>query len=272
MLVRASIAAVILWVIVGVVSDGFQRDRPDSRVAATRGLMFGQPPGTGAWNGPLLEPRRATLVPAAGTLGGNPETGGIKNYVGPDIQLSEAHWQGMDTMRLTGELRMKLGYPRGLRGLLIDEVTLNAAAAGLLAGDVITEVGGTPVTTLEGFQQQTRRLRNRQRAAVTVMRKQERKNDGQFAMRPITLALRADQDLGFAQVEAAPMILPGDGRPHSERGPCTQCHAVGVGFELSPDPDLISLPPPPITMDVANKGLSTHRNRGPCLACHVINR
>jgi hypothetical protein len=263
MLVRASCAAVVLWVIAGIVSDGFRSDGSDTNMAVAGGLTFGEQPGAGT----------ATLVPVAQTLGGNPETGGIANYVPREIQLSEAHWQGMDVMRLSGELRKKLKYPSGLKGLLIDEVTLNAADAGLLAGDVITVVGDTPVTTLEGFQRQTRSLRNQRHAAVTVLRKGKMKGgDGRFIMNTATLMLRADRDLGFAQVEGAPMILPGDGRPQSYRGPCTQCHAVGTGFELSPDPDLITLPPAPITMDVANKGLSPHRNRGPCVACHVINR
>lgn len=272
MLVKACVAAVILWVTAGIVSDGFRSDGSENPAASGPIAASGNRSGGDRWNGTVAGPRVATMIPVAAPAGGDPGTGRNRNYVDPDIQIAEAHWQGMDVVPLTDELKRKLRYPMGLDGLLIDEVTLGSAAAGLLAGDVITAVGDAPVTTLKEFQQQTRTLRSRRRGSITVLRKGAMMNDGRFAMSPVALVLAADQDLGFAQLEGAPMILPGDGRPHSYRGPCTQCHAIGVGFELTPDPDLITLPPPSITIEAANEGRSPHRNRGPCSACHTITR
>lgn len=192
------------------------------------------------------------------------------NFIPKQIELSEAHWQGMDTMRLTRELRRKLKFPRGLKGILIDEVTLNAVKSGFLAGDVIVQVNNDRVTTLEEFQQSSRKVRNLSQVPLTVFRKGDQTQNGRFAITRLTLLLRAEPDLGFAQVEAAPMIAPGDGRPHPYRGSCTGCHTIGKGFELTPDPDLIILPPPAITRAAADKGVSPHLDRGPCIACHTI--
>ncbi len=199
-----------------------------------------------------------------------PQTGTPGNFIPKKIALSEAHWQGMDTMRLTSELRRKLRFPRGLKGILIDEVTLNAAKSGFLAGDVIVQVNNDRVTTLEEFQQSSRKVRNLSQVPLTVLRKTDQTQNGRFAITRMTLLLRGEPDLGFAQVEAAPMIAPGDGRPHPYRGSCTGCHTIGKGFELTPDPDLIILPPPVITKATADKGVSPHLDRGPCIACHTI--
>ena len=123
---------------------------------------------------------------------------------------------------------------------------------------------------LEEFQLQTKAVRNRQQATITVLRKGQQADNGLFAMRQITVVLPAESILGFAQAEGAPMILPGAPRPHPYRGPCTTCHTIGVGLELTPDPDLTSLAPPPISQATAETGISPHRDRGPCQACHRI--
>lgn len=194
------------------------------------------------------------------------------NFLPRNIQLSEAHWQGMDVTILTAELRQKLQYPKGLLGILIDEVTLNAGGAGFLAGDIITHVAKIRVTTLEEYQQASRSVRGQRKATLVVLRKGEPNDTGRFSMNRVSLVLPGDPDLGFAQVEAAPMIVPGDGRPHPYRGACTNCHTVGVGFELTPDPDMINLPPPALSHATVVKGISPHRDRGPCEACHLIIR
>jgi hypothetical protein len=269
----AVLALVATTLILGLFGDGFGRE--ESRKAAAAAGQAALPPDLGRSRQAIVAtpaPQAGAMLPAAASPAQNTGAGLPPNYIGRDLELFEAHWQGMDARLLDQELRRKLKYPRGLRGILIDEVTLNAADAGFLAGDVIVDVERTRVTTLEEFQRQTRALRNRRQAAVSVLRKGERKADGRFAMVRITLVLRADPDLGYAQVEGAPMILPGDGRPHPYRGACTRCHAVGVGFELTPDPDLITLPPPPILRGTATQELSPHRDRGPCVACHVITR
>ncbi len=214
--------------------------------------------------------RQAPLAAVRANPWTAPETATPGNFIPKNIALSEAHWQGMDTMRLTSELRRKLRFPRGLKGIMIDEVTLNSAASGFLAGDVIVTVNNDRVTTLEEFQQSSRKVRTLSQVPMTVLRKGDQTQDGRFAITRMTLVLRAEPDLGFAQVEAAPMIAPGDIRPHPYRGACTNCHTIGKGFELTPDPDLIILPPPMITKATADTGVSPHLDRGPCLACHTI--
>ncbi|CAK0756231.1 Multi-heme protein MamP [Azospirillaceae bacterium] len=199
------------------------------------------------------------------------ETQIAPNYIPENLQLFEAHWQGMDARALTSELRRKLRYPVGLEGVLLGEVTLAAGRAGLLGGDVITAVEGQAITNLNEFQEATRTVAGRKQATLSVLRKTKDRNGDRFAAVRMNVLLVSDRELGFAQAEAAPMIKPGDPRPHSDRGPCTQCHAVGVGFELRPDPDLITLPPTPISRDVAVKRTRPHEERGPCEACHVIS-
>lgn len=192
------------------------------------------------------------------------------NFIGDAIKLAEAHWQGMEAVSLTSELRRKLRYPQGLEGLLIDEVTLNAARSGFLAGDIIVNVGNDRIITLEDILRSSMKVRDLTQAPITVLRKADKAPDGRFAMTSVTLVLRAEPYLGFAQVETAPMIPAGATRPHPERGPCTDCHAIGKGLDLTPDPGLINLPPPAISQTTAAKGVSPHRDRGPCVACHVI--
>ncbi|MEI6413279.1 MAG: magnetochrome domain-containing protein [Pseudomonadota bacterium] len=180
-------------------------------------------------------------------------------YVGPNIRLAEAHWQGLEALPLSAELKQKLRLPSTLNGLLIDEVTLNAAVSGLLAGDVLEVVDGTPVNSLEALVQVSKRVQNQTSVAMTVYRK------GQW----FSLTLSAPDNLGFVQAETAPMILPGEIMPHPYRGPCTDCHAIGTTGHIVPDPDGIILPPPPISA----QALATpppHKDRGPCQACHQI--
>jgi len=191
-------------------------------------------------------------------------------FISRDIAFYEAHWQGMDVMELGAELRQKLNYPTSLKGIIVGEVTLNAALSGMLGGDVIIAVQGKRVTTLRGFRRETREVQTRNDAALTVLRKTSAKNGDRYVMNRMTFILRARNPLGFAQVESAPMILAGDQAPHPERGPCTKCHSIGAGQFNMPDPDLITLPPPDITQLQLNRGVSPHQDRGPCLACHQI--
>ena len=194
------------------------------------------------------------------------------NFVPASVQLYEAHWQGMDTRLLTAELRRKLRLPEGLEGILVGEVSLAAGRSGLLGGDVIVAVEGQPVSTLEAFQEASRLVADRIQATISALRKAGPKDPGgtRATMLRLTVTLAAERPLGFAQVEGAPMIKAGDPRPHPDRGPCTQCHSIGSGFELAPDPDLITLPPPVLTREAAARGARPHEDRGPCVACHVV--
>ncbi|MEG3640744.1 magnetosome magnetite formation protein MamP [Magnetococcus sp. PR-3] len=177
-------------------------------------------------------------------------------FVAPNVQFSEAHWQGMEALPLSIELKRKLKLPLDLEGLLIDETSLNAAVSGMLAGDVLVAINGRKVKTLKKMQKETRRVQMDRRASLTVYRKG----------RLLTLTLSEEKNLGLAQVETAPMILPGDIMPHPYRGPCTQCHAIGTTGHITPDPDGIVLPPGPIRAGAK----MPHRDRGPCAACHAI--
>lgn len=193
------------------------------------------------------------------------------NFVPKNMAVDEAHWMGMDVRRLDHEMRVKLRYPAGLRGILVGQVTMESAMSGLLGGDVITQVNNIAVTTLEEFQAASKTVKDLKESSLTVLRKTNVMDTaGRYQMRGMMLALRTDAELGFAQLEGAPMIQPGDPRPHPDRGPCTNCHAIGTGWEVTPDPDLIPMDPPPITQSQADHKLQPHQDRGPCIACHVI--
>ncbi|MBF0281867.1 MAG: PDZ domain-containing protein [Zetaproteobacteria bacterium] len=195
----------------------------------------------------------------------------VPNFLPAKLQLFEAHWQGMDTRRLDAELRQKLKYPKGLKGVMIEEVTLVAAASGLLAADIIVRIMDQRVETLEDFQLATRQFQNETAVNVGVLRPtKELNDDGRYKVQSLSITMQDELPLGFAQVEAAPMILPGSQRPHPHRGACTNCHNIGTGFELATPPDMITLPPPAITMNDVRKGIMPHRDRGECMACHVI--
>ncbi len=290
--ISVTILAVVTTVVIGVWSGGFGLVRRHPGASEASG---GRPTGTvalfpavNAVNGidfSGLAPASAlTTAGGAGassgvTIAGAPLESAVEavapraaNFVPATVELYEAHWQGMDTRLLTAELRRKLRYPEGLEGVLVGEVSLAAGQSGLLGGDVIVGVEGRPVTTLESFQEATRAVADRTQATLQILRKTGAKETRgvRSSMLRLTLALSAERPLGFAQAEGAPMIKAGDPRPHPERGACTQCHSIGRGFELTPDPDLITLPPPVLARDVAARGARPHEDRGPCLACHVI--
>ena len=220
---------------------------------------------------PVFPQANPAMLPAAAivdTTAAPADAGPVaENYMATRLRLFEAHWQGMDGRLMTRELARKLGYPLDLAGVMLGEVTLSAARSGLRGGDIIVKVNDVAVTNIEEFQAVTKEVMNRTEAKVTVLRKDP---NAAGTLRTLSLVLRGDGILGFAQVEGAPQILPGDPRPHSARGVCTECHPIGKGFELTPDPDLISLPPPVLARDVAARGVPAHENSGPCEACHVI--
>jgi membrane-associated protease RseP (regulator of RpoE activity) len=218
-------------------------------------------PGAGTANAPVAH---------VGTQVENiaPANSGI--FMARDLALYEGHWQGMDVMLLDAELRRKLNYPKGLKGVIVNEVTLNAALTGMLGGDVIVAIDSHIVTDLESFKRATYQMRLRSHAPIKVLRKSDAKNGNRYIMNQRVFVLRARGELGFAQMESAPMIMPGEPRPHPDRGPCTKCHSIGDGRFTMPDPDLITLPPPRIKAQDVDKNRSPHGDRGPCLACHTL--
>ncbi|MEO5364240.1 MAG: magnetochrome domain-containing protein [Magnetococcus sp. DMHC-8] len=230
-----------------------------------RPVPAGPPVGPPLAGPPVVQPvAGAPAAPAPyqrqGRVPGGPVRGDLgavpKAYVAPDIQLAEAHWQGMEAIPLTLEIKKKLKFPLDLQGVLLDETTLAAAAAGLRAGDVLVAINGNVVTTLEGMLRESKRVKRQKTVTLTVQRQG----------RLVPIALTVPEELGFAQVETAPMILSGDIAPHPYRGPCTRCHAIGTGGHMVPDPDLVTLPAPTIRANMPRP----HQDRGPCEACHII--
>lgn len=177
-------------------------------------------------------------------------------YFAQNVQLAEAHWQGMEVIPLSTEIKTKLKLPLSLEGVLIDETTLVAAASGFEAGDVLQTVNGNPVRSINDVVRESKRVKRRKTVWMTVLRKGVK----------MRLALSTNEALGFAQAETAPMILPGDIMPHPYRGPCTQCHPIGTTGHMVPDPEMITLPPPVIR----SGAVSPHQDRGPCEACHQL--
>ena len=58
---------------------------------------------------------------------------------------------GMELGKLSPELALTYGVPKGVTGLIVTESAAQAAAAGLLANDVIEAVNGQRVETIADF-------------------------------------------------------------------------------------------------------------------------
>lgn len=175
--------------------------------------------------------------------------------------LVEGHWLGMELIPITPELAQEYNLPAGVTGLLVDEVTLEAAESGLLAGDVLQSVNNYQVKTLEDFAQATRRVESLPAASLGVLRNGK----------PMEITLRSSwYKLGVAQNEAAQPIQPGAISPHKSRGrPCTDCHIIMKnGGQLQTDAGDILPVPPPLTRNAT----PPHSFRGLCNTCHSIIR
>ncbi len=173
----------------------------------------------------------------------------------------EGHWLGLEVIPLTAELATEYQIPNGETGVLVDEVTLEAAESGILAGDMVQSIGGLPTPDLETFFTVTQRERvwEAKRAQVGISRRGSRMT--------FTMTSRNSNMLGFAQMEAAQPIRPGALRPHRYMGPCTNCHIfMKTGGQLATDAGDILPNPPPITKNAK----APHRLRGNCVTCHTI--
>ena len=173
----------------------------------------------------------------------------------------EGHWQGLEVIPLTAELATEYQIPEGQTGVLVDEVTLEAAESGILAGDMVQSIAGLPTPDLKAFFEATQRERVQEakHAQVVVSRRGKKMT--------FTLTARNTNMLGFAQMEAAQPIQPGALRPHRYMGTCTKCHVfMKTGGQLATDAGDIIPNPPPITKDAK----APHRYRGPCATCHTI--
>ena len=173
----------------------------------------------------------------------------------------EAHWIGLEVGPLTAAVAKASNIPPDVTGVLVDEVTLVSADAGLLAGDVITAINGAGINDLKSFKNATRQVAQAHQAEVTIYRRGGYKK----------ITVTTPDDLGLAQVEGAPMILATDRAPHGYYGPCDTCHAIAPGGtnlnQMAKDMgDILSKTAPNI-----KKGTPPpHGNRGTCSKCHVL--
>lgn len=173
----------------------------------------------------------------------------------------EGHWLGLEVIPLTAELARLYDIPQGESGILVDEVTLEAAESGILAGDMIQVIGGLPVRDLREFFNVTQRERVQEAKQVQVGISRR------GVKRSFLMIARNTNMLGFAQMEAAQPIQPGALRPHRYMGACTDCHIfMKTGGQLAVDGGDILPNPPPIPANAK----STHRDRGQCNSCHTI--
>jgi hypothetical protein len=174
--------------------------------------------------------------------------------------LVEGHWLGIELIPLTPELSKEYNVGLDIKGLLVDEISLEGAESGILAGDMIVAVERAATPNLVAFTEATRRVKNRNKAEVLVSRRG----------RLLKFEVSSERALGFSQNEAAQPIVPGAISPHRIRSkPCTACHIImRTGGQLPTDAGDILPNPPPIT-----KGSTPpHEYRGACKDCHVILR
>ncbi|MBF0244811.1 MAG: magnetochrome domain-containing protein, partial [Planctomycetes bacterium] len=172
--------------------------------------------------------------------------------------LSEGHWLGMELLPLTPGLMPLYKVPPGTRGVLIDEICLEAAEAGLLAGDVVVALNGENTPDLASFTAATRRVKDSLKAQLLVSRQ------GQL----VELQISSENPLGFCQNESASPIQPGAISPHKNyTEACTTCHIIMQnGGQLAVDAgDLLPAPPA-----IRQGAVPPHRDRGTCRNCHVI--
>jgi len=181
-----------------------------------------------------------------------------------DKILQEGHWIGLEVVPLTSAIAAANNIPDGISGVLVDEVTLVAAESGIIAGDVITAVGSGQVTDLKSFKAATSLVAALPQTTVTVYRK------GDY-MDIMVNAGGAGEQLGIAQMEAAPMILATDVSPHGYYGPCDRCHTISKTAkntgQLGKDAgDVLVATAPAIQWGAK----APHRDKGTCTNCHSI--
>ncbi|MBF0253579.1 MAG: magnetochrome domain-containing protein [Candidatus Omnitrophica bacterium] len=209
---------------------------------------------SGAFVPVALQNPVAPATPPMGSLPTPKQQGASKKI------LVEGHWVGMELIPLTPELATEYRIPKGTQGLLVDEISLESAESGILAGDMVVAVAGFKTPDLVAFTEATRRVKNKTRAEVLVSRR------GML----LKFTMRAERTLGFSQNEAAQPIQPGAISPHRSRNkPCTECHIIMLtGGQLPTDAgDILPNPPP-----IVKGAVAPHAYRGECKNCHVILR
>ena len=169
----------------------------------------------------------------------------------------EGHWLGMEVGPLTARLAKNLAIPTNVRGVLVDEVTLLSAEQGIMAGDVVVSVAGQDTPDLNQYLEASKKAKSSKEVIIKVYRR------GKY----ISIPIKSNSELGFAQMESAPMIRPSITSPHRYYGPCTNCHTIGNTGQLSADlGDTIKRPLPTVTSGIP----APHRYYGKCALCHKV--
>ena len=173
-------------------------------------------------------------------------------------ELVEGHWLGMEVIPLVPELAKEFNIPANTKGILIDEIALESAESGVLAGDMVVAVDGYATPDIYAFTEATRRVRNRTQAKILVSRRRQL----------LEYTIQAERPMGFSQNESAQPIKPGAISPHRSRGKaCTECHIImETGGQLPTDAgDILASPPA-----IIKGAVPPHEDRGKCNTCHVI--
>ncbi len=175
-------------------------------------------------------------------------------------ELIEGHWLGLEVIQLTPELAREYRISKGETGVLVDEITLEAAESGILAGDIIQSIDNRPTPDLRAFFHATQHVQEQTKASIGISR--------QGNKIAYIIKARNTKELGWSQMEAAQPIQPGAISPHSYRGrPCTDCHIImQTGGQLATDAGDILRNPPVITRNAR----APHSYRGNCSTCHII--
>jgi hypothetical protein len=203
---------------------------------------------------------RAGVTPAALATVAPPALVSPRDQNAAGKEFIEGHWLGLEVIPLTPELAKEYGIAKGESGVLVDEITLESAESGILAGDMVQAIDGRPTPDLRAFFLATQRVQEQERASVAVSRRSEKMT--------FFMEARNTKILGFAQMEAAQPIAPGALSPHRARSKaCTECHIImQTGGQLPTDAgDIVTNPPP-----IARAATLRHENRGQCARCHVI--
>ncbi len=95
---------------------------------------------------------------------------------GSEVGAGEIEALGMGVEELVPELALAYGIPKGIVGLIVAESATQAAAAGLLAGDVIESINGQRVETIVDFIKVMNKASLRKGVSLDVYRQGQRFN------------------------------------------------------------------------------------------------
>ncbi len=233
---------------------------PAAALSAPRDLQAGAQQVAFANRAPAETTEAAAANPALPTRAPTGKLPTPKEQGAAQKELIEGHWLGLELIPLTPELAKEYKVPADTNGLLVDEISLESAESGILAGDLVVAVNGFATPDLVAFTEATRRVKNKHKADVLVSRRG----------RIMEFTFNSVRTLGFSQNEAAQPITPGALSPHRSRNkPCTACHIIMVtGGQLPTDAGDILPNPPPITKGA----VAPHEYRGKCNTCHIMLR